>query len=529
MRKVGFAVLLLFLASGVYAAEASVTSIGVAAPVVISANPTVKPASSDCNISSDSVNSIVRSAKLALGLNNYSFTNITLTNCYDSGSYKNVYVNVELKSNSSDFVSKTLSITAYASSSYDFSKIFTSNESSQLDYTLQANYAKFLENNTDESYFVLISPKMQGDSYDCAGLLQYYNSFSGKKYFGSDNGYCSAAVWTNISQVKSLVSGLVGGISYLGDSVSFTFNGVSKGSFDLSSLAKSMNCTLNTNDYYYPASDLGCYGIYKSQDRGYVSSNMQVGDGWVYVSAYGYLGGKGIVSVSSYGKSVTQSQALSFVKNVTQKYLGTAYTLDLSSKGDSLSGEASISNFSIVKSALNGMNHSSSPTEDNYWNRNDSVSIGKPYIQVYVPQTVQEAKVANSALIPYYWGRSFTVTSSGVYSSITVDSDNESLALEKIMEYVSPYVSADSWNFNMSIGGYYHIMPLATVKAGIGTSIVMAPEVSNTAAGTANSGVRDSFSSQFPDFANLTNQTASTGNSSIISSIMGFLKGLFGG
>jgi hypothetical protein len=565
MRKTVFVLLFLFIAGAAVTAQ-EISSIAVMP------EPFDDGEDSKCEIRQSFVDVIIEQVLPEMGLTGYGYREVTQSSCYERGDYNNIYVNVNLKKSAEDYVTKRLSISFHTSTDYDYSVLFTELEDEVIGYTLKRKYVEYLEKGTDEEYYIRINPKYSEGKTNCDSLRDYYNGLTGEKYFNDEYGYCSAVLKTRTSQIKSLVSKNIGGVYYFSDKLRFNFAGYSEGSFDLESIASSGACDLSRQDYYYPELVSKCYGIYKDKTRIHFSASHRR-DNWnAYLSVYGYLNGQGIISVNAYGKNINEQEVLDFVKEKTLEYLGTAYSLTLSRSGaetitslrdesfeySSLSGRAEITGLEIKASALEGLELRDYVTSKEYWSENVSISISEPYVQVYVPEELGEATV-EKALVgiphPYYWGRSFTITSSRVYSNINLEENNPALAEQRIKEFVDPFIQTGSWNLSMTVTGSYYPRPLiGMVEAGVARSIStdavmdvgggsgVALGVDSEAGTQAVSAVSaeesveavtgpialsDSFSSEFADFAEL-EKAEKKESTNVIGTIVNFIKSLFG-
>ncbi|MBR9679198.1 MAG: hypothetical protein GON13_02940 [Nanoarchaeota archaeon] len=538
MRRIAFVLLFVFVAG-----MASATSSSEVESVAISLPSPDYEKDVQCEVSEVFINSVLEPVLLELNLTDYSYSNMTNKRCYSYSNSNSVYLNVDLKRSESDYKVKRLSFSVYTSTDYDYSMLFSDLEDEKLGWTLKRKFIDFFENGTDEEYYVRISADYGGEEYDCNALKIYYDNLIGEKYFEESKGYCSIVIKTKNSEINSLVSNNISWINYFAETLRYSFEGYSNGVFDLDSLSKSLGCSLNSNDYYYPEVELECYGIYKDKTRIHFSAHTNIGVGYAYVNAYGYENGDAILSVNAYGKNVSESAVLSFVSEVTSAYLGKQYSLSLESderemfisdKGEfkSFSGKAKISSFSVDVSSLSLEEFSNNKY---YSSENVSVSVSVPYIQVHVPEELRDAQVVSGGekvLMPYYWGQSFIITSDKVFSSANLEENNPVLAEKKIKEFISSYVNTGSWVLDMSVtGGWYYPYPLGvrggviedTAMVSVSSDLSVVKSSSESLGSISAQGVSDSFVSEFPEFEEL-----DVKESSVLESIFNFVKGLFG-
>jgi hypothetical protein len=135
------------------------------------------------------------------------------------------------------------------------------------------------------------------------------------------------------------------------------------------------------------------------------------------------------------------------------------------------------------------------------------VTISEPYIQVFFPEEPN-----GPMLLPYYWGRNFVITNDRVYSSIILEENDEDLAIEKIKEFVNPYITTGEWELNMTVTGHYYYYPLLE-GARAGESL------------SASTGVQDALSLDYPEFEELEEEEEKP---SLLETIINFFKNLFG-
>lgn len=496
---------------------------------------------SQCNISSGFIESLINSAKSELNLSSYAFQNVTNTYCYSyDGLSKSISITAMFKDTESSIFGKSVQFSVYSYDTEDFGAVFSPRELEVFDYTLRYKFLDYLINGTDDLYYISIQPaytwvtnKSQEES--CADLRSYYDSLSGEKYLNSESGSCSVILKTTTSGIRDLVDDKIGYIYYFGDNIKFSFSGFSSGTFDLQSLATSVNCELSTADYYYPSADFGCYGIFKNEERVYFSASKQLDNStYAYADIYGYVGGKGKISVNAYGENADalSSEVSTFVHDISVKYFGEEYNITLTSQTEDygtpeysyLSGSAIIESFNFNEESVFGMNVSEYQMNTYYTDGTIYITLSEPYLQLFIPESEQEIADRNNAvekLIPYpYWGRNIVITSSKVFSSATIDENNFDTAVQTIKSYVGDYIATGNWELNMTVtGGHYY--PLYGYAEGA-RSLDMDESV---AVSQTAGGIQDSFSSQNSAFAEFDEELKSS--ESLFTQIINWFVALF--
>ncbi|MBD3312249.1 hypothetical protein GF352_02215 [archaeon] len=424
------AVLLLFLMLGAASAQEAVT---------ISVDRDLN----ECNLSESLINSARDLINKQWNITPYGFYNLTSSYCYDNS----VSLTFLFKKEESSIKGDRVSVSLYKSEEFDYDLIFTDQENNLFSYSIKKEYIDYLVNGADNEYYVSLS----GD--ECLDLKGFYNTLSGEKYFNQEHGYCSIVVKTRTSEVKDLVSDSVSFINYFGEEVRYSFSGHSGGSYDLASLAASIDCELSSSSHYHPELETDCYGIYKDDSRIYFSAHTQINDYRVYINVYGIMDGKARLTASAYGEDINKAAAEEWINNELSSYFP-GQTLNL--EGDeTLSASKIVNSFEFNNNAVNDFNERKELMNTHYSGGNVSVTISEPYIQVYIPEDAVDSREVG--IVPsIYWGRYFIVTSSRVYSSISLDDNNESLAVNKIKEFVDPYVTTSNWELNMTVTGNYY-------------------------------------------------------------------------
>ncbi len=463
----------------------------------------------ECSVSDYFKESIISSVRVGLNLENYSYSNISSIYCFENEGYASVNLNIDFKKSESDFKGKTVSVSVYKSDFYDFRSVFSELEDKVLDYTLKEKYLNFLDSGKDEEFYIGINSRYDGNKVKlCSELGDYFNVLEGEKYFNDDNWYCSIVVKASLSKIRELVSESVGSIYFIGDNVNFYFSGFSEGNFNLEKLSKSLKCDLSDEDYYYSEFENKCYGIYKDESRIYVSAGREFNEAYASISIYGINSGKGRMSVSAYGDNVLESKdkILEFVKEVSVRFLGVEYPVDLRElEWGGLEGDVKIDSLSINEAGLNGLSMRKDLMNIYFEGEGVYITLSEPYIQVYLPET------AGSGIRPYYWGGNFVITADKVYSSVNLNENNVSLAVERIKEMVNPFIETGDWNLSINVRGGEIFYQLG-VKAGV---------LEGSAEASQQVGVRDSFSSAHPDFSEFEKETES-----LIDMAINFIKGL---
>jgi len=523
MRKLVPLMVLLIIS----AALGEETSIGVAMPISAISSDS-RYYDNTCNTSPEFLSMIKNSIITELGLSSYAFNNLTSSYCYGNGDYESINLNFIFKESENSIIGRNVGVNIYSSSTTDFSVVFNEDEINRIDYTLKQNYVEYLVNGTDSEQYVTLSPRNE-----CSELESFFNTLNGEKYFNQENGYCSGVIKISISQLKNLIHDSVGYINYLGEKIKFNFEGYAQGTYDLANIAAISKCDLSKNDYYYPSELDGCYGIYKDKTRVYFSTSKNT----TYVSVYGYLNGKAKIEVSAYETVDTD-----FIRESLMNYLGSDYdiTLDTTEWGG-IQGSLVINDLSINIDAFNEFKKQDYQMDTNYYNDNTYLTISEPYISIYVPEerstsASSSGVVETAKIMPYYWGRSITITKSRVYTSITMNENNEALAEEQIKTFVNEYLATDDWTLKMRVTGDYYYYPILYAEAGMTKSSVserismdsiqsvnVSGDASSGAPEQQNTGARDAFTSanQGADFSELEDK-------SIIDTILDFFKGLLG-
>jgi len=520
MRKLVPLMVLLIIS----AALGEETSIGVAKPISAVSSDS-RYYENSCNTSPEFLSMIKESIITELGLESYAFNNLTSSYCYGSDDYKSINLNFIFKESESSIMGRNVGVNIYSSSTTDFSVVFNENEINMIDYTLKQNYIEYLINGTDSEQYVTLSPKNE-----CSELENFFNTLNGEKYFNQENGYCSAVIKISISQLKNLIHDSVSYINYLGEKIKFNFDGYSEGTYDLANIAAISKCDLSKNDYYYPSDLDGCYGIYKDKTRVYFSTSKNT----TYVSVYGYLNGKAKIEVGAYETVDTD-----FIRESLMTYLGSDYdiTLDTTEWG-SIQGSLVIDSLSINMNAVSDFNKQEYQMDTNYYNDTTYLTISEPYISIYIPEersTSSDPELV-AKIMPYRWGRSITITKSRVYTSITMDENNEALAEEQIKSFVNDYIVTNDWTLTMRVTGDYYYYPIMYAEAGMTKSSVserismdsiqsvnLNEDAASGAATPASAGARDAFTSANTgaDFSELEDKT-------IIENIIDFFRNLLG-
>ncbi|MFA5405818.1 MAG: hypothetical protein WC307_00465 [Candidatus Nanoarchaeia archaeon] len=493
MRKAVLLIILMLMS--VVLAESTASS-----PALISVDS--RGVESECNVSPVFIESIKGPLIEELNMSPYAFSNVTNSYCYSYGDYQSININFLFKESESSITGKSVSASFYTSSTNDYSVLFNDREMNMIGYSLKEKYADYVVNGTNDEYYIQLSG-------DCDELRSYYETLNGEKYFNND--YCSIVIKTSTSMIKEFVVSSVDYVNYFSDEVKYLFTGYSTGSYDLASLSTSLNCDLSMRDYYYPEIDTNCYGIYKDKTRVYFSAyNDQA-----YLNVYGIIGAKGKIVASAYGEELDAQKISDWVNSVLNEYFP-GYSLTLTSDDYSLQGEVIIDNFNFNTALLSDFDSSKDIMNTFYYKDNYQVTITEPYIQVFAPETgVRSISDDELLLRPYYWGSNFVITNDRVYSSVTLDDNNMTLAVEKLRDFINPYITTSDWELNMSVTGnvYYYLLK------GVDQASSLNAERAPTMVGAS-----DSLSAEYDEFAELEALSQPT----ILDSIINFFKSLFG-
>lgn len=470
-----------------------------------------------CNVSESFINSISPLILSELNLSDYEYSNITYSGCYYYDTYKSLNFEVIAKKTSEEIIEKTISVSIYSGEEYDFNKIFTETEKDVLDYYLKNNYAVYLINNTDNEYYVKILGNYSSKN-PCAGLKEYFDSLQGEKYFEEGYDYCIITLKTKTSELKDLVLDKTGYIYYLGEDITFYFQGYSEGNFDVWLLSRTLDCDITKADYYYPEEESNCYGIYKEKTRVYFSKSIEYEEGfYVHLSVYGIQNGKGKISSGIYGKNINLETASKFISDSVKTYFGIDYIPELKKQSESedwtsYTAEKSIDSLYLDSLTLEGMKKSEYLMDTQYSDTNTYITISEPYIRMYT--TAEETSADLLRIMPlYYRGKDITITKNRIYSSAEITENNSEKAEAVIRLITDNYVETDIWTLKMSVngGGYY---PLYSA---------MEKALDIMSVGEDSSGISDSFNSNYPDFA----EFESKEKKSILTKILDFFIGLF--
>ncbi|MBN1923646.1 MAG: hypothetical protein JW791_02710 [Nanoarchaeota archaeon] len=449
-----------------------------------------------CSVSQDVIDAVQSFLGDNFNLSSYAYSNYSDSYCYFYNDYENIYINFIFKESESDYKGKQVSFSFSTSQVYDFNSVFSDLENKVLGYTLKQKYVDYLISGVDEEYYVTIS-----NNYDvkngCELLRNFYNSLTGEKYFEEDEYYCSIVAKVKTSELKSLVDDKVGYVYYYTDDLSFTFSGYFEGSFDLEQLYNILDCDLSKNNYYYPEFDSDCYGIYKDKPRIYFSKSESLGDYWVNLYVYGIIGGKAQFNFNAYGEDLSLASAQAWVNNLLSSYFP-SYSLNLELKEEYystyISGESLVEDFTFDASVLISLDSRQEQMNTYYEGDNLWITLSEPYIQIRPSIVLYKT---SSEIMPYpYWQQTMVITSDKVFSSITVDDNDESLAVEELNSFVSPFIAPGDWVLDMSVSGHYYIMPLAEAGGVDEAAIIQSSAVSET-------GVRDAFSTNYDVFNEL--------------------------
>lgn len=482
-----------------------------------------------CNVSPSFISSIKSSLMNELNLSDYSYYNLSSSYCSDYGYGKNININLIFKKNATEFYGKQVSASFYLTDVFDYSLVFTDKERNALDYTIQQKYISYVINGTDEEFYVNLNPNWGDDNKVlCENLKALLDTLNGEKYYNEDNGYCSVVIKTKSSEVKGLVSDAISYVYYYGDKVYFHFSGYSEGNYNLASLASSLNCDLSNNDYNYPELASTCYGIYKDKERLYFGADK---DG-MYLSVYGFIGGKTKISINYNGdvSNTTIESLQAFVNEITQKYFNKIYNLTIE-EGlyGGYTGEIIVTGLETNLDAFLELTAYDNLMDRSYNGDGVYATISKPYIQLYFPETNNQAAADKiSAIRPYYWNRYLVITKDRVYSEVTLNENDEGLAVSKIKELIDPYVSTGNWMLNMSVtGGYY---PIILYDYGLKGGVMESASTTSVAESNTRlsisgnvTGLTDNFASQYPGLSELEEPKTTD----LWSAIVNFFKGLF--
>jgi len=461
--------------------------------------------SQNCNVSASFIESAKATINEWMNLSPYSFSNLTSSYCYTNS----VNLRFIFKKSESSIIGKSVSASFYSSDVFDYDLIFTSKENEVIGYSLKQKYVDYLINGTDEEYYARLSPT----DNKCDELRTYYGTLSGEKYFNDEGSYCSIVTKTKTSELKNLVDDSVNYINYFGDTVRYTFSGWSEGSYDLAALAASLDCDLSKSNYYYPEFESDCYGIYKDKSRVYFSASSNNS----YLNFYGIIGGKARITANAYGEGIDETEAQAWVDSILSKYFS-GQSLELkSNKGSypTLTATKVVSSFTFSTNSLSDLKVTKDQMNTYYSNDNIYVTISEPFIQVYVPE---DSTTETLSIMPYYWGRNFVITGNKIYSSINLEENNEALAVEKINEFINPYITTTDWELNMTVTGQWY-MPYPIGYRGV----VLEDGLAEAGVSQAT-GVQDSFSQEFPEFEELEEEEPV----GLLQGIINFFKGLFG-
>jgi len=487
-----------------------------------SSEPAIARVGSACNVSQSFLNALKSAILTEMEITGSVYSNFTNVYCYSYDDTGSVSFQLIIKNNKSDYKGTMVSGSLWTSELIDYDLLFTKEESNALSYILKQKYLDYYVNETDESYYVEITPSYETFDNRCDDLRSFYDDLSGEKYF-NEGDYCSIITKTRTSEIKSLVGPGIGYVNYLGDDIRFHFYGYSEGNYDLASLSGSINCDLSTSNYYYPEFDSSCYGIYKSKSRVYFSTSNSSPDSNIYVSVYGYVNGKAKISASSYG-SVSEQEVNDFVSKATNNYFNQAYSVNLIEYDYGLSGETIINNLVLDMNAFNELKFSERFMDKYYEGDGVYATISEPYIQVYVPESSSQDVMVSRSIMPYYWNKYFIITKSRVYSEITLNDSDSEVAVSKIKEFIDPYISTGDWSLNMTVTGSYYPIILYDYGMRAQTAEVGVATATSSLESYGLIGLSDSLSTQYPEIKELEEEPQPV---DLWTLIVNFFKGLF--
>lgn len=409
-------------------------------------------------------------------LSNYSFYNISINYCYETEnvSYYSAVAYFKEEASSPQGIQFYISVSSNEGGVltlekeslvpyeyYDFSLFFSEEEDLILGYELKR---RIIDNN-DSIVWVIIYPKES----DCSSLKNLYEQSSYEKYYYESFGFCSMYLKLSPKSVMAFDLSSIGGIDFFGNSLYFYYTGEANATVNLDSIISSLsdcNICAYSNPSCVTDETKNCWAYYVDLERYYASASKYEGMDsdykYINVYVYGFVYGRGNVSVSAYGYS--ESDVSSFANEFMNKYFGAVINIkygepsnyltrssdsSIKSEGSSnyLTGSSEFNNFRMPSSdVLSLLNKSTYLSEVYYYgsfaNYSLSFSFGSKYLSI--------SKYSEKPFIYDY----FSATNESVIANVVLESLDDERAKSLLSDKVGGYgvnVSLSSWNVSYSI------------------------------------------------------------------------------
>ncbi|MBR9689660.1 MAG: hypothetical protein GOV01_02055 [Candidatus Altiarchaeota archaeon] len=535
-------------------------AVGITGDVAVETQAKMIENTGTCTVSTDFISQVKAKIMNEFDIAPMGYIEVSDQYCWEGENRRNINFNIIIKESKESIDGLRVGASFYMNEFQDFDAVFTEEEARKLGYTIKQMYIEFLSTGKSQEFYVSMYPKYGADNIrqgfpDCDGLKNVYNEWDGEKYLNDDGNYCELIVKTDISSIRGLTSNNIDYISYFGDEVNYMFGGYSEGSFDLDSLSKSVDCRLNEGDYYIMETS-ECHGIYKNEERFHMSANQEFEDTWVNFEVYGFQNGEGQIHVNINGVNVLEheDEAKKFISETTEKFFGKALMpnlevremgqvnpmVDGNGKFMYLEGKAKLENLVFNQNALQEIDLIDDRMNEYYSDQNLYITIGKPYIQLFIGdggiETI-DAKMTN--IYPGYQFNDIVITQDKVFARVALDENNQAKAILELKELTSRFVETDEWKVEMKVtrkNDYPVLMrepmmmePMMDAAVS-GTAVNWEEEkskVMETRSQDFDSGeglqIADEFSEEFPDFAEFDKEQVKSTVSEFINGIIDWL------